>query len=55
MAERASKIREAEEVTEAIERILRNGIDSKLAQLVEVIRKVKQANPRGKVVVFSFY
>ena len=52
---RASKIREVEEVTASVDRILKNGIDSKLAQLLEIIERVHRANPTGKLIVFSFY
>jgi superfamily II DNA or RNA helicase len=55
MAERATRIREAEEITAAIDAILKRGIDSKFDQLVAIIEQVRRENPRGKIVVFSFY
>lgn len=55
MEQRAARIRESEEVTAAIEAILRNGIDSKFDQLLQVIRNIDANKPNGKLVVFSFY
>ncbi len=55
MSERAARIRQSEEVTSAIKRLIDTKTDSKFAQFVEVIRRVLHENPRGKVVVFSFF
>ncbi len=55
MESRALRIREAEEVTAAIDAILKKGIDSKFDQLLHVIRSVDTNKPNGKLVVFSFY
>ncbi len=55
MEQRAARIRESEEVTAAIEAILRKGIDSKFDQLLQVIRNIDANKPNGKLVVFSFY
>jgi superfamily II DNA or RNA helicase len=55
MEARAMRIREAEEVTSAINAILASGIDSKFDQLLSVIQRVDAMKPNGKLVVFSFY
>ena len=55
MAERAARVREAEEVTAAIELILKQGIDSKFDQLTYIIDRIRREIPGGKLVIFSFY
>jgi ERCC4-related helicase len=51
----AERIREEEEVTAAIDHILRNRVDSKFDCLLEIIDNVNREKPNGKLVVFSFY
>jgi hypothetical protein len=55
MAARAAAIREAEDVTSAIDQILGERIDTKFDHLLAILRSVDATDPSGKVVVFSFY
>lgn len=52
---RAEAIRQQEEITAAIQKILERGIDSKFDQLLKVFNSLESENPGGKLVVFSFY
>ena len=55
MERRAAAIREREEVSSAIRRILEGGVDSKRDQLLQIINGEVKGAPSGKLVVFSFY
>ncbi len=55
MERRAAAIREREEVSAAVQRILDGGVDSKRDQLLRIINGEVRGAPDGKLVVFSFY